>query len=77
MIHEKALWLRESMKEGKLEEAKEEKVSKELDITWAQYLGWRRQPTLPQNPMFVMMNPQQPNPYMVMPQRPRPEPQRP
>jgi len=42
-FYEKVVRLRNSAAEGKLDEAKKEKVRDDLDLTWAQFLGWLRE----------------------------------
>ena len=46
-FYEKVVWLRDSAAEGKLDEAKGEKVRDDLELTWAQFLGWEREERQP------------------------------
>ena len=46
-FYEKVVWLRDSAAEGKLDEAKGKKVRDDLDLTWAQFLGWEREERQP------------------------------
>ncbi len=42
-FYEKVVWLRDSAAQGKLDEARKEMVRDDLDLTWAQLLGWERE----------------------------------
>jgi len=56
-FHDKVIALCKAAAEGKLDEAQHEKVRPDIDLTWAQFLDWQREPTLPENPMVMMVGP--------------------